>query len=440
MSAQIVFVTLFLGLVAGTQPVALQVSGPVHLVRVILDGREVAAMTQPPWRTSVDLGRDLLPRELTAVGFDGRGDEIARATQILNLPRPTAEFEIVLERGAGDAITGATLKWRHLTNAQPDRVTMSLDGKPLKVDPKFHVPLPKLDVNTPHVIAADLHFEDGFLARRELVIESIRSDSVGTQLTPILLRETAPKHPAKWDGCLADAKGTPVRIAAVEKPRAVVIFVRDPDPYEVEKALTPTMRLRAGTPNDYLKRMVQLDRDTYGRFLWPVAQRFANDDDTASLLFPPSVDVDLSATGVLWLLLKHYGDGDAHDEPRQFTDAVAVGGLKGVTGSQRRAVVFILSSQTDTSRYAPAVVRRYLQSVGVPLFVWSLTGPQPDLAPSWGEVEDISNVVKLGLAVRRVRDALAGQRVAWVDVDPLAALRLKANGDCGVEPVARVAR
>ena len=181
MSAQIIFTTLFLGLVAGTQPVALQVSGPVHLVRVTLDGREVAAMTQPPWRTSVDLGRDLLPRELTAVGFNARGDEIARATQILNLPRPTAEFEIVLERGAGDAITGATLKWRHLTNAQPDRVTMSLDGKPLKVDPKFHVPLPKLDVNTPHVIAADLHFEDGFLARRELVIESIRSDSVGTQ-------------------------------------------------------------------------------------------------------------------------------------------------------------------------------------------------------------------------------------------------------------------
>ncbi|MEK6372345.1 MAG: hypothetical protein AABO58_06580 [Acidobacteriota bacterium] len=422
---------------AGTQPVALQVSGPVHVVRVMLDGREVAAMTQPPWRTTVELGTDLLPRELTAVGFSKRGDEIARATQILNLPRPTAEFEIVLERGAGEAITGASLRWRHLTNAQPDRATMSLDGKPLRVDPRFRVRLPKLDIMVPHVVAAELHFEDGFLARRELVIESVRSDSVGTQLTPVLLRETALKHPAKCDGCLADANGTPVRIAAVEKPRAVVIFVRDPDPYEVEKSLTPSMRARAAAPNDVLKRMVQLDGGTFGRMLWPVAQRFANDEDTASLLFPPSVDVDLSATGVLWLLLKHYGEGDAQEEPRQYTDAVAVAGVKAVTGSQRRAVVFVLSSTADASRYPPAVVRRYLQAVGVPLFVWSLTGPRPELADAWGEVDDISNVVKLGVAVKRVREVIAQQRIAWVDVDPLAALRLKGNRDCGIEPVAR---
>lgn len=439
MSAQIVFITLFLGLVAGTQPVALQVSGPVHVVRVMLDGREVAALTQPPWRTWVDLGTDLLPRELTAVGFNKRGEEIARATQILNLPRPTAEFEIVLERGAKDVITGAALRWRHLTNAQPDKVTMSLDGKPLKVDPKFHAGLPKLDVDKPHVIAAELRFEDGFLARRELVIESIRSDSVGTQLTPVLLRETAPKHPAKWDGCLADAKGTPVRTAAVEKPRAMVLFVRDPDPYEVEKALAPTIRLRAGTPSHYLKRMMQLDRDTFGRMIWPVAQRFAGTGDEAgALLFPPSVDVDLSANGVFWLLLKHYGDGDVPDVSRQYTDAVAVAGVKAVTGSQRRAVVFILSSKGDASRHPPAVVRRYLQSVGVPLFVWSLTGPRPELASSWGEVEDISNVVKLGVAVKRVREVIAGQRIAWVDVDPLAALRLKANENCGIEPWTQV--
>jgi hypothetical protein len=439
MSAQIVFVTLFLGLVAGTQPVALQVSGPVHVVRVMLDGREVAALTQPPWRASVDLGTDLLPRELTAVGFNARGDEIARATQILNLPRPTAEFEIVLERGAGEAITGASLRWRHLTNAQPDRATMSLDGKPLRVDPKFRVRLPKLDVMVPHVVAAELHFEDGFLARRELVIESVRSDSVGTQLTPVLLRETSPKHPAKWDRCLADAKGTSVRTAAVEKPRAVVMFVRDPDPFEVEKALSLTMRLRAGTPNDYVKQTVLLDRGTFGRMIWPVGQRFANDENEASLLFPPSVDVDLSSNGVVWLLLKHYGDGDVPEIPRQYTDAVAVAGVNAITGSLRRAVVLVLSSNADTSHYDPAVVRRYLQSVGVPLFVWSVTGPRPELAASWGEVEDVSNLFKMGAAVKRVREAIAAQRIAWVDVDPLAALRLQTNRDCGIEPVARAA-
>ena len=434
MNAQIVFTTLFLGLVAGMQTVSLQVSGPVHLVRVMLDGREVAVITQPPWKTNVDLGQDLVPRELAAVAFNKRGDEVARATQMLNLPRPTAEFEIVLERGARDAITGASLKWRHLTNAQPQQVKISLDGKPLKPDAKFRVGLPKLDVTVPHVIAAEILFEDGFLARRELVIESERSDSVGTQLTPILMRETGSRHPAKWDGCLTAAKGKAVRTAAVETPRAIVIFVRDPDPFEVEKTLTPTMRIRAGTPTDYLKQTVLLSRNTFGRMLWPVAQRFVNGDDTASLLFPPSVDVDLSQSGVLWLLLKHYGDDDVPEIPRQYTDAVAVAGVKAITGSQRRAVVLVLSSKDDASRYSPAVAKRYLQTVGVPLFVWSMTGPRPDLADSWGEVIDTSNVFKLGAEVKRLRDVLATQRVAWVDVDPLAALRVKAGRDCGIQP------
>lgn len=434
MTAQIVFISLFLGLVSGTQPVSLQVNGPIHLVRILLNGKEVAALTQPPWRTNVDFGAGIVPGELTAVGFDKGGEEIARATQILNLPRPTAEFEIVLDRGAADAITGAALRWRHLTNEPPNQTTMTLDGKPLRVDAKFHVRLPKLDVNVPHVIAAEIRFQDGFIARRELVIESVRSDSVGTQLTPVLLRETSPKHPAKWDRCLADAKGTPVRTAAVEKPRAVVLFVRDPDPIEVEKALTYTMRLRAGTPNDYVKQTVLLDRGTFGRMIWPVAHRFENPDDAVSLLFPPSVDVDLSSNGVVWLLLKHYGDGDVPEIPRQYTDAVAVAGVNAITGSWRRAVVLVLSSNTDASRYDPAVVRRYLQSVGVPLFVWSFNGPRPDLAASWGEVEDVSNVFKVGVAVKRLREVIAAQRVAWVDVDPLAALRLQAKGDCGIEP------
>ena len=112
-------------------------------------------------------------------------------------------------------------------------------------------------------------------------------------------------------------------------------------------------------------------------------------------------DVDLSATGVLWLLSKHYGDGDAQDEPRKYTDAVAVAGVKGVTGSQRRAVVYILSTKDDASSHPPAVVRRYLQSVGVPLFVWSLTGPRPDLAEAWAVWSDIFALPQLDEGARK---------------------------------------
>ena len=436
MSAQIIFLSLFLGLVSGRQPVALQVNGAIKSVHLVLGGRDVAVMTAPPWRLVVDFGSDLAPRDITAVGFDASGNEIARATQILNLPRPAAEFEIALEPEGGEAPTGLSLPWRHLTHSKPNRTMVTLDGKPLPVDERLHARLPRLDITVPHVVAAEMHFDDGFLARRELVIESIRSDSVGAQLTPILVLETAPKHPPQWDGCMARADGTPVRIAAVEKPRALVIVVRDPDPREVQTALDPFTRARGSFPSEALRRIAQLDRDTTERMLWPVAQRFSHGTDETSVLFEPSPDFDASI-GMLWLLTSHYGGDDAHDVPRQFTDAVAVAGVRAITGAQRRAVVLVLSTNADSSGYRPAAVRRYLASIGVPLFVWSVIAPRPDLAAIWGEVGDISSLQKLSKAVARVRQTLEPQRIAWVDVDPLTALRLQAKASCGIAPVAR---
>src|SRR5262249_60528759 len=109
MSAQIVFLTLFLGVVGGLQPVALQVSGPVRMVRMMLGSREVAVLTQPPWRATVDLGAELTPRQLAAIGLDARGNEIARATQILNPPRPIAEVHIAVEHSGREGPAGPPL-------------------------------------------------------------------------------------------------------------------------------------------------------------------------------------------------------------------------------------------------------------------------------------------------------------------------------------------
>src|SRR5204863_2543296 len=70
MSAQIVFLTLFLGIVGGVHPVSLEVIGPIKTVRMTLGEREVAVLTQPPWRATIEMGPTLVPRELTAIGFD----------------------------------------------------------------------------------------------------------------------------------------------------------------------------------------------------------------------------------------------------------------------------------------------------------------------------------------------------------------------------------
>src|SRR5204862_7941723 len=156
--------------------------------------------------------------------------------------------------------------------------TISFDGKPLAVDPIFHARLPKFDREMPHVIAAEMRFADGFVTRRELVIESVRSDIIGTELTPVLVRETSPAHPKTWEGCLARIDGRPIRTAAVEKPRALVLFVRDPDPHDAEASIVSPTRVRPGLARDTVKRMLSLDRETIGRVIWPVTQRFANED------------------------------------------------------------------------------------------------------------------------------------------------------------------
>ena len=95
---QIVFLSLFLGLVTGFQNVSLRVDDGVKSVRIELGGREVARITSAPWSARVDFGTALTPRELTAIAYDADGREITRIAQVINLARPAAELEIVIRR------------------------------------------------------------------------------------------------------------------------------------------------------------------------------------------------------------------------------------------------------------------------------------------------------------------------------------------------------
>ena len=61
-------------------------------------------------------------------------------------------------------------------------------------------------------------------------------------------------------------------------------------------------------------------------------------------------------------------------------------------------------------------VRRYLEKVRVPLFVWALVDPpsRPDLT-RWGAVEDIRTVARLRKAFRALEENLESQRIVWID-------------------------
>jgi hypothetical protein len=100
-------------------------------------------------------------------------------------------------------------------------------------------------------------------------------------------------------------------------------------------------------------------------------------------------------------------------------------------------VILVLSRKADASMHDAGAVRRYLEAIGVPLFVWSPVGPRPEAEAAWGKIDDISSQTAFTAAVNRVRQTLDEQRIAWVDVDPLTALHLTANEACGIATLAR---
>jgi hypothetical protein len=445
-SAQIVFLTLYLGLISGRQPVELQAGPDVKSVRILLDGREAAMLKAPPWEAVVDLGTEFEPRGLVAVGYDRDGDEIARTSQIINLPRPSAELTVALQSNDKGIPVSVTLRWEHIYAAKPSRATISIDGAKLRVDEQFHARLPKLDPDHPHVIEAELRFADGVIARRELVIAGgPAGDSISTELTAVAFAGQRSKHDA-LDGCLS-LNGNAVQTRAVETPDALVLVVRDPDVGEVLAELDPDRHFgRSFREIQYLRYQLPLDAGTKMIYTWPVATRLEAKGHIPSNVFATSAIVPSGEAGMLGFLTLSYGQasgqhfGSQPNGPMQFADAVAVAGLNASSGAHRRAVVLVLSKSEDHSGMQPASVRRYLDSIGVPLFVWSLTGPRPDLAQSWGEVGDISSMKTLGAAVGRLRASLASQHVVWVASDPLNALHLEADPRCGITLLAHSRR
>jgi hypothetical protein len=416
----IVFLSLYLGLVSGKQPLALQADAGVASIRILLDGVTVATLTAPPWRAEVDFGPALLPHEIVAVALNAKGDELARASQFVNVPRANAEIDVVLTRDAAGVPTRAKLVGRHLAQQPPRSAAFKLDDAPLAVHAGFEATLPAVDMTRPHVLAAEMRFDDDTVARREVAFGGQFAESAETQLTPVAVGQA---------GACA-----PLHVRSVDDASALVIVVRDPDPREINNRLRrgagastapPPVMLDAGldvyrTPRQATTRVdsetktAPLGDEATSQLLSPVANPGAARGDVTTL-FPMS---PLFRAGMYFVLTRPHMSAAA-DAPRRWADAVAVAGVRAATGGRRRAVVLVLGSGADKSEHQAADVRKYLAAIGVPLFVWSTEARRSD----WGTVEDISSAGKLGDATERLRHALDTQRIAWIEADPLTAMR-----------------
>ncbi|MEA2166059.1 MAG: hypothetical protein QOK37_4186 [Thermoanaerobaculia bacterium] len=430
---QVVFLSLFLGLVTGIQTVALRVDPAVKSVRIELGGREAGKLNGEPWTLKVDFGKELVPRELVAIGYDAKGVEIARASQLTNLSPPPAQLDIVVHRPPEQPIE-VELVGRHRIHKRVDDAKLLLDGKEIKVGRTFRARLPALESKHTHVLSAEVRFEDGLIARRDVVLEGEFSRSTGFELSGVLVT-LAGKEPASLEGCFS-SNGAPLRASGIEKTDALVIMVKDPE----SRDLLARLLIDGNRPE------LRLDAETTERMLWPVARPFNAPGEPVAIAFPQSNDrgatqiaTSRGVATISWLLTLGLSPRPDANEPRQYADAVAVAGMSARERGQRRAVVLLLGKKADQSLYSARVVRRYLEQTGVPLLIWSPDGPRPDLAASWGDVEDVSSAQGLAAATTRLNQLLARQRIVWLAADPLTALHAQASERCGLNPVAHPA-
>jgi len=429
----ITFLTVYLGLIAGRQPVEMRVDPSVAMVRILLDGQNADTLAAPPWRVIVNFGPTIQPHELVAVGLNQKGDEITRTTQFINLPRPTAELEIELDRDAKGVPKRATLSGFHVSYAEVRRATLKLDVIPLRLDRTFHTSLPPIDMKRPHVLSAEMKFADGTVARREVVFGGEFAESMPTQLTPTAVTRAGATDKPVGDDCFV-SNGAPLRINGVEKPSATLIIVRDPDPTEISAALLFTAIFNGRVDTAALRTAAPLERDTTMELMSPAADRVVAPDKPTAILFPSFPNPD-TKEGVYWFLTSTKIRGTTGDTPRRWADAVAVAAVKAVSSGRRRAVLLVLGNKPDNSFHSPATVRQYLAAIGVPLFVWSVFGRPGD--PGWGEAEDVSTLEKLEAATEKIRGALDTQRIAWIYADPITALRADVREGCGYVRLAR---
>jgi len=413
------FLTLFFGLITGSFPVELAVNGPAAVVELTVDDRASARLPGPPWKAKIDFGKDLAPHRIVARALDAEGKELSRAEEWANLPHPLTKVEILLDTAKGGVPRAATIVWTNLHGEQPESMAMTFDGVPLKLDKTGRAELPAHDLKTIHVINAEVRFSAVQAVHRDVAYGGEYGSEVSTELTGVPLRIRSGRLPApdKLTGWLTQG-GRPLAVAAVEEGPAQLFVVRVAPTGEIAAKMgSRGLKVRSDRYN------LQLGREDQIRFVQPVPQRVEG-SGTRSDLFDIS-PVYTARDGGLPYTLRSLGrllvaPWVLTDTPRvpRIADAVAVAGLEAMTENRRRAVLLVLSGNEtqDASGYGAETVRRFLASLRVPLYVWTLDPPAAgSLAGAWGPSSQVQSTGDLAAAVAALRRDLDAQRIVMVD-------------------------
>ena len=405
----VTFVSIFLWLVTGVHQVEVAVEAPVVSVEIILDGDAVGVITGPTWTFECDFGPVLRPHELVAVARNEAGLELGRTRQVVNLPRPDAEVEIVVENGSSGEpeavqVVAQSALWDQLEDLQvtfDQRVLAGEDGRFL---------LPAHDPKQVHLVSAEARFPRGVSARADMTLGGLHHGRVVYELTaiPVIVSGKRRPTPADFEGAL-EVRGEGLQIAAVERPGGRVYLVRDERSWPAVREVGIEMTRR--WPSERGVRLAVGDEWT------PEMDRYflvvPNASQRRELsIFPVLGPFHLRRFNLPWLA-SHLLSGDAAVDGQQLAAAVAVAGVRAAADRCPRAVVLVLSeSVVDGSRDRAQDVRDYLRALNVPLVVWH-TGDSGDTG--WGPGVDIASPKRLKRASENLVRSLYRQWIVWVE-------------------------
>lgn len=423
------FVTLILGIAYGTWTVELSASPQVARVDLYVDGK-LAREIAPPWKTEVDLGHEITPREMVAVARGVDGARLGEARQWINRAKAYAEARFVLERDAAGRATRARLVWSCPTSPEPKAIDVSFDGIPIDAPDPSRIRVPAYSGSSSHILLADLTFDGGVIATAVASLGGEAREDVERELTALPLRLSGkgknlpdPARLRRW----FRLDGRDLAVAAVEKGTAEVVFISSGLAFEELARLAGRESVgdfvKAAAGGTGLVRMRQslpkeLDRDTVYSFLSPAPQ-VAPGAASETRLFPVS-EVFTPRDGPFLEVSRRAAFTPSASLPR-IAEAVAVSGLSATRRERRRAVVLLLGrGALETSDFDAGRAARYLARLRVPLHVWRLAPPESPVAPGWPDGLDVTTKRGLRAAFRALREDLASQRVIWLEgrVDP----------------------
>lgn len=419
----VTFLTLFLGLVAGNQQIQVAVSPDIARVQILVDDRPLCEIAGEPWSAVCDLGRELRPREMVAVGYGRDGEEIARDRLWLNLPQRTAEAKIVPEFNAAGQVNAARLVWESPELKKPKKITALLDGRPARFRNKGRIDLSRCDADSTHLLTVTFRFPKRVVLERELVFGQGRVASTSSDLTSVTvvlegLQELPPvAQLAEW--FVKD--GEPLEVKAVEAGQGNVVAVRD---FDTVNELTARVRwwkenvldslggwIVEAPEDSEMGRFCRLRKGDLIQIVDPVLVA-TTEGARYSRLFPLRSGNETSDHSFCTFLgeIKHLQNND-----RRLADAVAVAGTAAAMGNHPRAVVLMLGKkQPDASHHRPLDVRAFLSAVHVPLRVWDLSDEKADPEPDWGMAIPVATFDQLRAEVATISDLLDHQRIVWV--------------------------